>query len=221
VGDSEQHPRQPETYQCQEVAQSPWRAPLHGHCPPWLSRHMFGCLQQALFVSTKLRVSLKKGVHQALDDFRWLATDLQSRPTHIAELVPLCPAAEGHHDASGAGAGGAWFPSNSLTPREGWLKNSPVVWQLEWQDSVRAKLVSSDNPIVPSRTLILSLLVVSSILIVSPRPLTTSTQPFRSGKETLLLIQLQPPSFGCLASINGSTATPHALTICRKVQPNR
>jgi hypothetical protein len=103
-------------------------------------------LQQALSVSTKSRVSLKKGVHQALDDFRWLATDLQPRPTCIAELVPLRPAAEGHHDASSAGAGGAWFPGDSLTPREGWLKNTPDVWQLEWPDSVHAKLVSSDNP---------------------------------------------------------------------------
>ncbi|KAL7508643.1 hypothetical protein ACHAXN_005689 [Cyclotella atomus] len=87
------------------------------------SRHMFGRLQQALSVSTELRVSLKK-----------------------AELVPLRPAAEGHHDASSTGAGGAWFPGDSLTPWKGWLKNTPVVWQLEWPDSVSAKLVSSDNP---------------------------------------------------------------------------
>lgn len=110
------------------------------------SRHMFGRLQNALSLQTKARVALKKGVHQALEDFRWLAHDIEARPTRIAELIPLRPAAEGHHDASGAGAGGAWFPGDSLVPREGWLQNTPVVWQLEWPDSIREKLVSSDNP---------------------------------------------------------------------------
>lgn len=110
------------------------------------SRNMFGRLQNALSLHSKSRVALNKGVHQALDDFRWLASDIESRPTRIAELVPLRPAAEGHHDASGAGAGGAWFPGISLTPREGWQKDTPVVWQLEWPDYIRDKLVSSDNP---------------------------------------------------------------------------
>eukprot|EP00804_Cyclotella_cryptica_P026952 CCRYP_014780-RA/>CCRYP_014780-RA protein AED:0.28 eAED:0.28 QI:0/0/0/1/0/0/2/0/187 len=40
--------------------------------------------------------------------------NIASRPTRIAELVPLDPVAEGHHDASGSGAGGIWFPSATL-----------------------------------------------------------------------------------------------------------
>ena len=110
------------------------------------SRHMFGRLQNALTLKGKGRVSLKKGVHQALDDFRWIADDLSTRPTRIAELVPLAPAAEGHHDASGAGAGGVWFPGDSLTPREGWTANQPVIWRVPWPQHIRDKLVSSNNP---------------------------------------------------------------------------
>ena len=37
------------------------------------ARHMCGRLQNALSLQSKTRVCLKKGVHQALEDFRWLA----------------------------------------------------------------------------------------------------------------------------------------------------
>lgn len=107
---------------------------------------MFGRLQKALSLQGKGRVSLKKGVHQALDDFRWIANDLTTRPTRIAELVPLAPAAEGHHDASGVGAGGVWFPGDSLTPRGESVATQPVVWRVPWPQHIRDKLVSSDNP---------------------------------------------------------------------------
>ena len=110
------------------------------------SRNMFGRLQNALSLRTGGRISLKKGVHQALDDFRWIAKDLESRPTRIAEVVPLAPVAEGHHDASGAGAGGVWFPGEHAVPRTGWKPGVPVVWRLEWPQFVRDRLVSTSNP---------------------------------------------------------------------------
>jgi hypothetical protein len=110
------------------------------------SRSMFGRLQNALCLDGTSRIALNKGVHQALDDFRWIAKDLTERPTRIQEIVPLLPGAEGDHDASGAGAGGVWFPSNTLVPRGAWKPNVPVVWRIEWPDWVRARLVSADNP---------------------------------------------------------------------------
>ena len=110
------------------------------------SRNLFGQLQKALSDSKGGRVTLKRGVHQALDDFRWIANDLASRPTRIAELVPLTPVAEGHHDASGKGAGGVWFPGEGLVPRTGVDPTKPVVWRLEWPLDVSADIVSSDNP---------------------------------------------------------------------------
>lgn len=110
------------------------------------SRHMFGRLQNALCLKDKARVALNRGVHQALDDFRWIANDLTSRPTRIQELVPLPPVAEGDHDASGTGTGGIWFPSDVLVPRGSWKPLIPVVWRLEWPAWVLEALVSSDNP---------------------------------------------------------------------------
>ena len=110
------------------------------------SRNMFGRLQNALSLQQNSRVTLNKGVHQALDDFRWLAQDLTSRPTRIQEVVPLPPIAEGDHDASGAGAGGIWFPSDTAVPRGDTTPGVPVVWRLEWPQWVRDNLVSAENP---------------------------------------------------------------------------
>ena len=109
------------------------------------ARNMFSRLQNAMDKTSKTRVALDKGVHQALDDFRWLADDITGRPTRIAELVPLVPLAEGHHDAAGSagtGAGGVWFPSDTLQPREGWKAGVPVVWRYQWPECITSRLVS-------------------------------------------------------------------------------
>ena len=109
------------------------------------ARHLFSHLQNALSAKMGGRVTLTWDVHPALDDFRWLFTDITSRPTRLAELIPLASAAEGHHDASSAGAGGIWFPSPSLKPREG-FRNGPVVWRLQWPEYIVNQLISSTNP---------------------------------------------------------------------------
>ena len=109
------------------------------------SRALFSQMQHALTTHKGARVSLKKGVHQALDDFRWLLKDIASRPTRIAEVVPLNSSAEGHHDASGKGAGGVWFPSSHLKPR-GKFGHKPILWRYEWPEDIIANLVTTENP---------------------------------------------------------------------------
>ncbi|KAL3823120.1 hypothetical protein ACHAXA_006450 [Cyclostephanos tholiformis] len=110
------------------------------------SRNIFSTMQNALTSRTKGRVALHKGVHDALDDFRWLHRHISTRPTRIAELVPLQPVAEGHHDASATGAGGIWFPSPSLTPRTGYTNTSPLAWRFRWPQDVVNKIVTDANP---------------------------------------------------------------------------
>ena len=56
------------------------------------------------------RVYLNTQFHDAIDDFRWLAEDIISRPTRLAEVVPEAPTLVGTVDASGAGMGGVWLP---------------------------------------------------------------------------------------------------------------
>ena len=109
------------------------------------ARNLFSQMQHALTNKVKGRVNLNKGVHQAVEDFRWLLSDIVNHPTSIAKLVPLLPSAEGHHDASGLGAGGVWFPADHLVPREG-FENKPVVWRLKWPQYIIDKLVTSENP---------------------------------------------------------------------------
>ena len=67
------------------------------------SRNIFSTMQHALTNKAKGRIALNKEVHNALDDFRWMHNNIATRPTRIAEIIPLLPAAEGHHDASGIG----------------------------------------------------------------------------------------------------------------------
>jgi len=121
------------------------------------SRNLFGQLQKAFFDSKGGRVTLKRGVHQALDDFRWIANDLASRPTRIAELVPLTPVAEGHHDmplAKGQVESGflarAWFPGPV------WIQQSPWYggWNGHWM--FPQILFPVTIPMAPSQIQILS-----------------------------------------------------------------
>ena len=110
------------------------------------ARYIFSSMQNAFSSSMKGRLALDKGVHHALDDFRWMHDNISTRPTRIAELVPLPPVAEGHHDASGHGAGGIWFPSAVLPPREGIVAATPVVWRYEWPPCISSKLKTDKNP---------------------------------------------------------------------------
>lgn len=109
------------------------------------ARNLFGHMQHALTTQLHTRLALRKNVHDALDDFRWLLRDISARPTRIAELVPLSSSAEGHHDASGEGAGGVWFPAPHLQPRDG-FDNRPLVWRLRWPQHIIDDLVTFKNP---------------------------------------------------------------------------
>ena len=113
------------------------------------ARNMFSQMQKALSSCPKTRVALTRGVHQALDDFRWMHKDIAGRPTRIAELVPLLASALGYHDASGQGAGGVWFPHESLAPRAhptAAPSSDPIVWRLQWPQDIIDSLVTEDNP---------------------------------------------------------------------------
>jgi len=109
------------------------------------SCNLFSQLQKALSVKIGTRIALKRGVHQALKDFRWILDDISARPTRIAESIPLLSSAEGHHYASDKGAGGVWFPSPDLVPRKG-FDSRPLIWRLEWAQFITEQLVSSANP---------------------------------------------------------------------------
>ena len=108
------------------------------------ARNMFSPLQNALTNAPKHRITISKGVHQALNDFRWMLANISSRPTRIAELIPLLVSALGYHDASGQGAGGVWYPTSSLVPRS--PSPAPILWRFQWPQDIVASLVTEANP---------------------------------------------------------------------------
>ncbi len=92
------------------------------------SQNIFSSMQSAISTQSKGCIALAKGVHDDLDDFCWMHANITECPTRIAEVIPLPPVAEGHHDVLGSKAGGVWFPGAYLTPRVGYTSTAPVVW---------------------------------------------------------------------------------------------
>ena len=71
---------------------------------------LFSQIQEALCHVKGKRVTLSPGVHDALDDFKWLAEDVAKWPTRMYKLVPLHPTVDSYHDASGYMCGGVVLP---------------------------------------------------------------------------------------------------------------
>ena len=78
---------------------------------------MFSKMQEALCHIKEKIVTLHKGVHEALADFRWLAEDVTKRPTCIYELFLLIFTVDGYHDASGYMCGGMVLPGPTAMTR--------------------------------------------------------------------------------------------------------
>jgi hypothetical protein len=109
-------------------------------------RNIFSTMQHALALKTGGHLALDKGVHHALEDFRWMQENISTRPTWIAEVVPLLPVAKEHHNSSRLGTGGIWFPGPHIAPRSGFTSTQPLVWWHQWPDFITSWLVMADNP---------------------------------------------------------------------------
>lgn len=102
------------------------------------ARGMFSQLQLALQRAPAHRVRLDRGVHDAIQDFRWLAANLTDRPTRLPELTELPPTANGACDAAGAGMGGVMFDLRKPA--------HPVLWRHPFPRQLQNRLVSFSNP---------------------------------------------------------------------------
>ncbi len=102
-------------------------------------------MQNVLALKTGGCLALDKVVHHALEDFRGMQESISTRQTQIAEAVPLPPVVEGHHDASGLGTGGIWFPSPHFAPNLGFTSTQPLVRWHRWPDFISSWLVTADN----------------------------------------------------------------------------
>jgi hypothetical protein len=102
-------------------------------------RYLFSVLQEATTkTDTQHKVRLTDAVHDALEDFRWIVTDLSTCPTHLYEWFPDKRYYLGACDASKAGMGGIWFPHGPAT--------TPFVWRAPFPKEVQQQVVSDANP---------------------------------------------------------------------------
>ena len=103
------------------------------------ARGLFSQMQLALRTDSKHRNNLSKGVHAALDDFRYLHKDIENRPTKMQEIVPLDSVLSKYHDALGFACGGVVNPNNTAVSRQKTARASFPI-------SIQKRLVSFKNP---------------------------------------------------------------------------
>ena len=75
------------------------------------ARGLFSLIREAFWhvKASQPHLRLSKAVHGFLDDnFWWLASDITSHPTCIAEIVPSIPAFLGAYNTAGTGVSSSW-----------------------------------------------------------------------------------------------------------------
>ena len=100
---------------------------------------LFSLLQEAFRHEDPTRpcLNLSKGLHGFLDNFWWLAQDVATWPTRIAELIPdTVFATIGACDAAETGMGGIHF----VSAPEGSI--NPFLWRQCFPPWIRRQLVS-------------------------------------------------------------------------------
>jgi hypothetical protein len=115
------------------------------------ARGLFSTLQTAFQqpLDHGRRLRLSTTIHDFLDDFRWLAAELSSRPTRIAETLPTTASAIGSCDAAGTGMGGVLFlPARAGTPGVtcAGTHYRSVLWRQPFPGPIQASLQSDKNP---------------------------------------------------------------------------
>ena len=104
---------------------------------PGAVAHLFH-IQRMLNQGGVDRSWLSTAFHHELDDWKALALQAASRPTHLSEIVRQEPTHIGFCDALGLGAGGMWLgPART---------GQNLVSRLLWPPDIVASLVYSTNP---------------------------------------------------------------------------
>lgn len=111
------------------------------------ARGLFSHIQAALRTANLgKRIWASRHVHATLEDFRWLVTTLDDRPTRVQELVATAPSIYGTADNAGVGMGGVPLPPRSLPMRDVPTAGPPTVWQSPFDTEIAKDLITYDNP---------------------------------------------------------------------------
>ena len=142
---------------------------------PGAVAHLFH-IQHALNQGGADRVWLSLAFHCKLADWKALALQAASRPTHLAEIIRLEPTHLEFCDASGLGAGGVWFnPART---------GQNLVWRYPWPPDIIASLVCLTNPqgMITNSNLDLSALILQEANVLKAAPKARMAAP-RSGSD--------------------------------------
>ena len=122
------------------------------------ARGLFSLMQEALCHVKGKRFTLSPGVHDALDNLKWLTEDVAKPPTRMYELIPIRPTLDGYHNASGYMCGGVVLPGPTTTPRKlpphhraarpspNPTGAHPIVWRMSFPKNIVKSPVSWTNP---------------------------------------------------------------------------
>ncbi|KAL7576769.1 hypothetical protein ACA910_013798 [Epithemia clementina (nom. ined.)] len=108
------------------------------------TRGLFSHLQLALVPNCSCStIPLNRNARDALADFATIAiaTDIESRPTCIAEVIPTAPRFVGACDAAPIGTAGIWLP----LPHTAHLQ-PPIIWRHTTPPCLLPAITTSDNP---------------------------------------------------------------------------
>jgi hypothetical protein len=83
-------------------------------------------------------IDLTDDLRQTFLDWKFIIQHMKRTPTSVLQLMQNYPDYLGHSDSCGLGTGGTW--SSGLKPIK------PFLWQLEWPNDIKTRLVSSTNP---------------------------------------------------------------------------
>ena len=84
---------------------------------------LFAHMQEALRHVKRNIVTLAKGIHWALEYFRWLVHDLKRHPTRLYKVVPLQIIMDRYHGAYSDMCWGTFLPGPTLVPLD--LQSKP------------------------------------------------------------------------------------------------
>ena len=142
---------------------------------PGAVAHLFH-IQRALNQGGVDRAWLSSAFHRELINWKVLALQVASWPTHLEEIVRREPTHLGFCDASGLGAGGVW-----LDPAR---TGQNLVWRHPWPPYSVASLVSLTNPqgTIANSNLELAALVLQEVTLLKSVPKARMAVP-RSGPD--------------------------------------
>lgn len=170
------------------------------------TKYFFSILQHAMVDQHGPRIRINNLVHQSLQDWLTIASNIAYQPVLLSQLVPAASTFIGATGASKEGMDGFWFPTSSaLQPPP-----APIIWCAPFPPSIQAALVSFTNPVgsISNSDLEVMALVTGANMVALQPNATTLTRLLCAIDKTPALAWSQ---WGSTSSLTAPAFLPHSL----------